>query len=227
MATAQKPRRQRKQPKLQPPAEQLIRLSFIDWPTYVAYSDGLGPRRVRVTYADGEMELMTVSREHELAKTLLARLVEALSEELEIEAEGAGSMTFRREDLLRGMEPDECYWIQHESIMRGRTSFDPQRDPAPDLGIEVEISRSTMNRMEIYAKLKIPEVWTWDGQTLRFFGLVRGRRYEEITHSRAFPMLKAEDLQRFLTPKAGISQASVVRSFRLWVRQQIAQGWKD
>jgi Uma2 family endonuclease len=228
MATMQKTRRASKKARSlpQPPAEQLIRLSFVDWPSYIAISDGLGERRVRATYADGEMELMTVSSKHERAKSFLGRLIVALSEELEIDAEGAGNMTIRREVLRRGLEPDDCYWIQHASIICSKESFDADLDPPPDLAVEIEVSRSTLDRMEIYAKLKVPEVWTWDTHTVRFWGLMRGRRYEEITHSRAFPMLRAADLQPCLHLKAGVSQSSVVRSVRQWVREQISKGWK-
>jgi Uma2 family endonuclease len=193
MSIAQKTRRPRKHPPGSAPSqsEQLFRMLLIDWPTYILYSDSLGPRHVRVTYADGEMELMTLFRAHERAKKKLAMFVEALAAELEIDIDAAGSMTFRREDLVRGLEPDECYWIQHESIMRDRNDHDPDRDPPPDLAIKVEVSRRTMDRMEIYAKLKVPEVWRWDGHRLTFCGLVRGRRYEEMTHSRAFPPLRS------------------------------------
>jgi Uma2 family endonuclease len=227
MATAHKTRPPRKK-KPRPaagPQEQRVRLSFVDWPAYVAFTDALGEQHVRVTYADGEMEIMTIGSEHERGKKRLAALAEALAEELDVEIEPRGSMTFRREDLLRGMEPDECYWIAHASVMCGREDYDATRDPPPDLGMEVEITQSTLDRMEIYAKLKIPEVWCWDGETLRFYGLARGR-YAEISHSRAFPQVRAEDLLPFLVIKAGVSHSSAVKAFRKWVRERIAEGWK-
>jgi Uma2 family endonuclease len=228
MTTVREPKKQprRKVPALPPPSAQVTCYSGIDWPTYVAFSDSLDERRIRVTYADGEMEIMTVGRKHERGKKLLARFIEVLLDELELDAEGVGSMTLRREDLRRAIEPDECYWIQHESLMRAQEDYEPERDPPPDLGLEVDITRSSMNRMEIYAKLKVPEVWRWDGTTLGFVGLVRGR-YGPITHSRAFPMLRPEDLQRFLQHDHTASQTSVVRAFRRWVRRQIANGWRQ
>src|SRR4029079_1622094 len=100
------------------PGEQRLRLSSIPWETYVAYSDGLGPRHIRVTYDGSEMEVMTPSPKHENQKKLLGRLIEALTEEMEIDVASFGSMTCRREDLKRGLEPDDLYWIQHESEVR-------------------------------------------------------------------------------------------------------------
>ena len=60
-------------------------MSDIPWETYVLYSDGLVPRHIRVTYDQGEMEIMVLSSERENRKKLLGRLVEALTEELEID----------------------------------------------------------------------------------------------------------------------------------------------
>jgi len=115
------------------PAEQRLRLSDVPWETYVLYSDGLGPRHIRVTYDRGEMEIMTVSGKHEHKKKLLGRLVEALTEEMAIDIVSKGSMTRRRKDLRRALEPDESYWVANEAKMRGREEFGLEVGPPPDL----------------------------------------------------------------------------------------------
>ena len=125
-----------------------------------AWLDG---RHVRLTYDRGELELMTVSHRHENHKHLLGVLLMVVAEELGIENHAAGSMTFKREDLDRGLEPDECYWIEHEPQMRSKEDYDQQNDPPPDLVLEVEVSCSVLDRLGIYAALKVPEVWRWDG----------------------------------------------------------------
>jgi Uma2 family endonuclease len=127
------------------PAEQRLRLSSIPWETYIAYSDGLGPRHIRVTYDRGEMEVTTLSPRHENRKKLLGRLVEALTEEMNIEIACFGSMTCRREELQRGLEADDSYWIENEALVRGREDIDLEVDPPPDLVLEIEISRSTID----------------------------------------------------------------------------------
>src|SRR5436190_459799 len=96
----------------QAPVEQRFLLSGIDWSSYVGFGELLGERHVRLTYDRGSLELMTLSPKHEHGKRLLGRLVETLTEELDIGIASYGSMTFRREDLERGLEPDECYWIR-------------------------------------------------------------------------------------------------------------------
>jgi Uma2 family endonuclease len=211
--------------RVQVPAEQRFVLSGINWPTYVAFGNLLGERHIRLTYDRGEMELMTVSPRHERSKSLLARLVEALTVELDIDIASYGSMTCRREDLERGLEPDECYWIANEPRVRGHDDIDFAEDPPPDLVLEVEISRSVLDRLGIYARLGVPEVWRWDGETLRICLLGPDGQYTESERSLAFPFLPVTELVRFLAASATMSETKLLRSFQAWVREQIARGW--
>lgn len=206
------------------PAEQRIVISCVDWDTYVTFSDRLGERNIRVNYDGVNLELMTTSLEHERAKKLLARLLEALTEEMDIDILVAGSMTCRREDLERGFEPDECYWIAHEAQVRGRDHIDLTADPPPDLMLEVEITRSFLDRLAIAARLGVPEVWRWDGQTLRIMLLGSDGQYSESERSRALPFLPVVELVRFLQQDATQSETKLLRAFRVWVRERINRG---
>jgi Uma2 family endonuclease len=210
---------------LTPPTEQRFVLNDIDWSTYRRFGDLLGDRHIRITYDRGVMELMTLSPERERSKKLLARLIEALAEEMEIDMAGFGSMTCQRDDLERGLEPDECYWIEHEPQVSGRDEIDLAVDPPPDLVLEVEISRSALNRLALYARLGVPEVWRWDGQTLSVCHLTENSKYSEATSSRAFPFLPITELTRFLTMRSEMSDTKLLRAFRAWVREQITLGW--
>jgi Uma2 family endonuclease len=209
---------------IQIPAEQHFVLPGVSWLTYVDFSDRLGEWHVRVTYDRGVMEFMTLSPEHEHVKTLLGRMLGVLAMEMDIDMASFGSMTCRREDLERGLEPDECYWIENEPTVRGRDHINLAEDPPPDLVLEVEISRSALNRMGLYAQLAVPEVWRWDGQALRVFVLMDDR-YEEHPASVAFPFLPVSELTRFLALAPTMSETKVMRAFRDWVREQIAKGW--
>ncbi|HEY7158151.1 MAG TPA: Uma2 family endonuclease [Gemmataceae bacterium] len=209
------------------PTEQRFVLSDIDWDTYVTISDKLGERNIRINYDGVNLEFMTTSLEHERAKKLLARLLEALTEEMDIDVLCGGSLTCRREDLDRGFEPDECYWIAQEAQMRGREAIDLTRDPPPDLLLEVEISRSFLDRLAIAARLGVPEVWRWDGETVRVMVLGSDGQYTESQRSRALPFLPVAELVRFLRPDTIQSETKLLRSFRDWVREQMARGWSD
>ncbi|HTU89256.1 MAG TPA: Uma2 family endonuclease [Gemmataceae bacterium] len=207
------------------PAEQRFVLYNVDWDTYVTISDKLGERNIRLNYDGVNLEFMSTSLEHERAKKLLARLLETVTEEMDIDILGAGSMTCRRQDLDRGFEPDESYWIAHEAQMRGRVDIDLMRDPPPDLMLEVEISRSFVDRLALAARLGVPEVWRWDREALRVMLLNPDGQYSESECSRALPFLPVAELVRFLNPEPAQSETKRLRDFRDWVRQQMAGGW--
>ncbi len=67
--------------------------------------------RAHVTYDNGEMEIMTNGDLHERAKTALGRLIETYALEADIPITGLGQITCRRQDLLKGLDPDECYYV--------------------------------------------------------------------------------------------------------------------
>jgi Uma2 family endonuclease len=207
------------------PIEQRFRLSAVPWDAYVKIGEAIGERPIRINYDRGELEIMTVSPEHERNKKLLGRLIEALTEEMEIDVASGGSMTFQREDLLRGMEPDDCYWIANEPAVRGRIDIDFETDPPPDLALETEITRSVLDRLGILAALRVPEVWRWNGETLRVLLLSTEGKYVESEQSKAFPFLPIAELAKFLT-QTELSETQMIRKFRAWVREQNAGGWQ-
>jgi Uma2 family endonuclease len=168
------------------------------------------------------MEFMTLSPKHENRKKLLGRMVETLTEVMNIEIASFGSMTCRREDLDRGLEADELYWIEHEALVRGRDEIDLAVDPPPDLALEIEISRSTLDRMAIYAALQIPEVWRWDGETLTVMLLTARGSYRASSRSKAFPFLPLAEFAKFLG-RTDVSETQLIRSFRVWIGKHLKQ----
>lgn len=58
---------------------------------------------------------------------------------------------------------------RHESAVRGRMDIDLELDPPSDLALKIDISRSSLNRLAIYADLRVPELWSWDGEILKVF----------------------------------------------------------
>jgi Uma2 family endonuclease len=207
----------------QPSPEQRFILGNVSWQAYSAIGEALADRpNLRLTYDGENLELMTLSPRHEIYKKWFARLIDTLAEECHLRIATAGSMTFRREDLERGLEPDDCFWIAHEEQMRGRLEWNPERDPPPDLVIEIEISRSALNRMRIYAALNVPEVWRCDGETLTVHLLRPDGTYQPAERSPTFPAIPVGEMSRFLQLSETVDYLSRVRAFRDWVRQQLA-----
>ena len=143
---------------------------------------------------------MTTSPRHERYKHWLGRFLETIAEELNKPIMPGGSMTFQREDLERGFEPDNCYWIANEPAVREKMTWEPEIDPPPDVAIEIEVSRSALKRMAIFAAFRIPEVWCYDGDELRIYLLQADGAYQRSERSLAFPSIPVKELARFFPP---------------------------
>src|SRR3954467_11431110 len=140
----------------------------------------------RVTYVEGVLELMSPSRFHETHKKRFARLLETWSEEMGVKLEGVGSWTLKKQEADRGAEPDECYTINRV----------PESDEdRPDVAIEVIWTSGGINKLEVYRKLGVREVWFYERGTLRFFTL-QEEQYTEISRSELLPAVDPELLVR-------------------------------
>lgn len=207
--------------------EQRVLLQNVSWQTYETLLEETASRGIRLTYDHGSLEIMTVSHGHENCGRLLGRFVETLTVELDIPIHSGGSTTFKREAKKRGLEPDECYWIENEQSMRGKKEFDIDSDPPPDLAIEVEVSRSALNRMAIYATLGVLEVWRFDTEELSVWQLRTTGRYMQAEQSRVFPFLPLAEVIRFLRASDTEDETTLVRSFRQWVREELLPVWEQ
>ncbi len=209
---------------IQEPLPYLL-LHDISWNGYETMLRELEGRHFRITYDKGVMEIMAVSHEHEFDGELLADFVRLPTMELDIPIHSGGSTTFKDETLEKGIEPDKCWWIQNERKMRGKRTFDIDVDPPPDLSIEVEVTRSALDRMSIHAALGIGEVWRSDGESIRVSVLGSNGKYRERLQSRAFPFLPMKKVQEFLKRAATVDETTLMRSFAKWVRDEIATAY--
>ena len=99
-----------------------------------------------------------------------------------------------RSELLASAEPDQCYYISNEQLVRGKT-VNLAVDPLPDLVVELGIAHIDKNAL--YAAMGVPEFWRYDGQVLRIYQLREGE-YQETETSLAFPEIAKELLYQFL-----------------------------
>lgn len=174
-------------------------------------------QHARVTYDRGRMEIMTVGRIHEIIKKAICRLIEVYADEAGIGIEGVGNVTCRREDLARGLEPDECYYVTSE--YRGTdNSLDLKNNPPPDLAVEVEVSTGVGPREAIYAELGIPELWRFDGTRVVVMRLNAGT-YRAVEQSQFFPTLDIAEFSEFVV-RAIANQRTAVPEYRALLRSR-------
>ena len=183
--------------------DQRVILNDIDWWQFETFLAIRGDRAgVRVTYLEGQLEIMSSSRSHEMLKTMIARLLEAYADEKGLVFEGYGSLTMRNAPKLRGLEPDECYAVGAAKEY-------------PDLVVEVVWTRGGIDKLNVYRGLGVREVWIWKKEDLKAYEL-RGDGYVEIPRSVVIPGLAPSFIREFLDCE---TQTEAVRKMRAVLRK--------
>ncbi|HJQ37382.1 MAG TPA: Uma2 family endonuclease [Thermoanaerobaculia bacterium] len=156
----------------------------------------------RISYLEGELEIMSPGKNHELIKSYIGRLLEVWCTEQQIEFNPVGSWTLKNKNERRGAEADECYIFGTE--MRER----------PQLAIEVEWTHGGIDKLAIYEQLGVDEVWYWRKCILEIYIFI-DKKFVEVQHSRLFPELDLNLLTSMLD-RGTVSQA--MRDFRKALR---------
>ena len=181
-------------------ADQRLIMHGVAWSGYEAQLALRGDAPVpRVAYLDGAMELMSPSRDHERLKSYLGCLIEAYALERGIDLSPYGSWTLRSGPKGSGLEPDECYVIGAE-----------QRAERPDLAVEVVWTSGGLDKLEIYQRLGVPEVWTWRDGAITIH-VLRDGAYRSTEHSDQLPGIDVRLLGSFLDHPTAMQ---AVRAFR-------------
>ena len=191
----------------------------VTWQEYVALRDGDEFRNTRMTYDRGSLELMSPSRLHERLRIVITECLKAWCREMRISYQSCGSTTFRREDLERGLEPDNCYYIQNLAVVKDRAAeLDLTIDPPPDLVLEVDVTSNSLDKMSIYAALGVPEVWRWDDDRLQLCRLDAGGSYVNIPASHALPGFPVAQATEFVNRRTFADELLLVDEFREIIR---------
>jgi Uma2 family endonuclease len=183
-----------------PIEDKIIVLRGATWADYQRLLEMRGDHSApRIAYLEGELEIMSPSRPHESLKSKIGRLVEVWCLERGIEFSPYGSWTLEKKEVERGVEADECYVFGEVA--------EPER---PDLAIEVVWTSGGLNKLEIYRKLGVREVWFWRRGRLTAYRL-QAEAYEEISESLVLPGIDLAELSSYLD-RPTASQA--IREYR-------------
>ena len=203
--------------RIQVPPGQHIILENVSWQEFENILEDLGERRnSRIAYNQGFLEIMTPLPEHEHSKEIIGDLIKVLLEELDIEFCSLGSTTFKKESL-RGLEPDQCFYIANEAKIRGKGRIDLAIDPPPDLALEIEITSRT--HPEIYAALGVPELWRFEKGKLQI-KILTDEEYQEVSTSPTFPDFNLVELiPEFLAESKIAGRNATIKKFRKLVKE--------
>ena len=182
-----------------PVDDHIVYLHDVSWDDYERLLTMRGDHSApRISYLEGEVEIMSPSKTHEGIKSLIGRLVETYCLERDIPFNTYGSWTLKSQDRSRGAEPDEC-WVF------GDTPAD-----RPHLAIEVVWTSGRIDKLDIYRKLGVAEIWYWRQGGIQPYCL-RGEQYVPVTESEVLPGLNLELLTEFLDRP---STSDAIRGYR-------------
>ncbi len=199
------------------PAEQRIVLNNVSWETYLALAAEDDRPGKRICYDQGVMEIMSPGKLHEDVGRLIGRFVEVYSEALRLPSASVKALTLRRDDMRQGLEADESFYIEHEPVVRGKAQIDLLIDPPPDLIVEIDITRSSINKFPLFETLKVPEVWIYDGEALVLYTLTNTGSYVVSEHSNVLQGFPIEIARALLEQRDETSQTDLICEFRTYI----------
>ena len=210
------------------PTDQRIVIRGLSWDLYDQLSDAIGERQnVYLTYDGKDLELMTKGWTHEDYKELFSRFVTFVTSELRVRSRAAGETTWKRPEIERGLEADQCYYFTPEKLRivmeaRARKAKDIADIPNPDLAIEIDISPSQVDRPGIYAALKVAEIWRFDGESVVIERLGPDGTYAAAEMSLFLP-IRAEEICRWIDKEDSSDELLWEDRLRAWARAELAQ----
>jgi Uma2 family endonuclease len=191
-------------------------LHGVSWQTFQQLLADRGERcGVLLAYDRRTLELRVPSQEYEWVKTTLTQVVEAVAFARDLHYRSLGSTTFGREDLARGFEPDACFYLDHADAIAPDRSLDLTVDPPPNLVIEVDITRSSLDKLLIYAALGVPEVWRYTDGSVEIRCLTAGAYLASDT-SQVLSGITASMLTRF------VAEARTTVNQTVWFKSVVA-----
>lgn len=161
-----------------------VLLYDVSWEQLEQLDINLAGTGARLTYLDSILEIMSpLSDEHEDSKKTVAMLVEVYMRTKNIRFYSRGSATLGKRENKTRREPDESYNLGTKKSI-------------PDLILEITVTSGGINKLEIYKRLGIPEVWFWEDGLLSVYCLQAGE-YQKVTKSFLLPELDLELLAKY------------------------------
>ncbi len=203
------------------PAGHQLLLKDISWKMFENILDEFDKtgRKSRFSYSQGWLELMSPLAVHEFDKAIISDLVKAILEQQDVEFIDLASVTLRSSRAKKAVEPDACFYIQHEVFIRGKDRIDLNVDPAPDLAIEIDITYRS--HFDNYEKLGVPELWRFDGEDLMILLLENGC-YQESEKSLQFPNFAIKEIiPDYLEQAKQQGRNKTMKAFRKFVAEHL------
>ncbi len=103
--------------------------------------------------------------------------------------------------------------LENINTVLAKEELDFEIDPPPDLVIEVELTRSAIDKMELFAAMRVREVWRHDGTSVEFYRFSNGR-YDHVLESLELPGLDSALVKSFIDQRLSSGETTWIRAFR-------------
>ena len=133
--------------------------------------------------------------------------------------EKLGSATWKRQRIQKGVEPDACFYVANAGRIIGKREIDLESDPPPDIAVEIDTTNSSRDKLSIYAALRIPEIWRYDGKQAEIFHL-KADSYVQTETSMFLVGLSSSLLTELIELSKSQSQTTVLKLFRQQLRSR-------
>jgi len=201
------------------PADGTMIVPRVSWMEFESLAAALGDRRdLRLSYCQGRLEVSMPSPEHEEYADLIQDLTRALVRELGLRLESRGTALLKRQFQETGAQPDGCFYIRNAEKIIGKRTLDLSIDPPPDIVVEVDLSSQSRNKFPIYAVLRVPEIWRYDGEFFEMHHL-DGQEYAEASASLSFSFLTSGVMTEMIEQSKLAGQDEALDHFVRWVEQ--------
>lgn len=199
------------------PAGSDVFLRGQNWEDYEEITEAVGEASgLRISFDGENIKIMTLSTKHEKYVRFIEMIITALSLKIRQRVLHFGSATMKSSRQERGSEPDCCFYIQNAELVANKDSIDFSQDVPPDVVVEIDVHHSSMEKFEIYAKLKVPEFWLYDGERMRIYQL-ENESYRAVKKSLALPILTDDVLSGFLNRLENSDQYEMLLDFEKWL----------
>jgi Uma2 family endonuclease len=202
------------------PVDSVLTQHGVSWEEYEELLDAVGESSgLRISYDDGTLQIMSPSSKHERRARLIEHLVGLLSLRLRIRVLYYGSTTIKKRRKQKGVEPDACFYVQNALLVGTKDEIDFNRDPPPDVVVEIDLYHGSLSKFPIYAALGVPEIWRYDGHSLTIHQLC-DEKYVAAEVSLSLPMLTSAVLTDFLARSPKQDQYDILLAFEEWLKTQ-------
>jgi len=170
-----------------------ILLHNISWNLYEQIREEESNWGLRMSYDDGDLEIMSPSQSHGEIEARFGIFLMELADVLDFPCKVVGNTTWKKPWARKAKEADGSYYLANYLRVRHK-KIDLNVDPPPDLAVEVEISRSVLNALDIYAAIGVPEIWRFDGEVFHIHQRQADGTYLEMNRSEALPFVRPDEV---------------------------------